>query len=101
MQLSGVLEGARRRPTGMNINKMYDALKTGQVEAQEDPFDVAELFHIYAVNKYMNVTNHWWSGYNQIANTKIWEGLPADVRRSIERNTVKYARASSARMPLR
>ncbi len=28
-------------PMGMNINKMYDALKNGVVEAQEDPFDVA------------------------------------------------------------
>ncbi len=31
-------------PMGMNINKMYEALKTGVVEAQEDPLDVAELF---------------------------------------------------------
>jgi TRAP-type C4-dicarboxylate transport system substrate-binding protein len=75
---------------GMNINKMYEALKTGLVEAQEDPFDVAELFHLYEVQKYMSVTNHGWSGYNQLANLKIWEGLPADVRRSIERNTVKF-----------
>lgn len=77
-------------PMSMNINKMYEALKTGLVEAQEDPFDVAELFHLYEVQKYMSVTNHGWSGYNQLANLKIWEGLPGDVRRSIERNTVKF-----------
>jgi TRAP-type transport system periplasmic protein len=83
-------------PTGMNINKMYEALKTGVVEAQEDPLDVAELFHLYEVQKYMSMTNHSWSGYNQLANLKIWQGLPADVRQSIERNTVKFVRLQRA-----
>ena len=83
-------------PTGMNINKMYEALKTGVVEAQEDPLDVAELFHLYEVQKYMSMTNHSWSGYNQIANLKIWQGLPEDVRQSIERNTVKFTRLQRA-----
>jgi tripartite ATP-independent transporter DctP family solute receptor len=83
-------------PAGMNINKMYEALKAGVVEAQEDPLDVAELFHLYEVQKYMSMTNHSWSGYNLIANLKIWQGLPADVRQSIERNTVKFARLQRA-----
>jgi tripartite ATP-independent transporter DctP family solute receptor len=83
-------------PMGMNINKMYESLKAGVVEAQEDPLDVAELFHLYEVQKYMSMTNHSWSGYNLIANLKIWQGLPADVRQSIERNTVKYARLQRA-----
>ena len=74
----------------MNINKMYDALKTGVVEAQEDPLDVAELFHLYEVQKYMSMTNHSWSGYNLLANLKVWQGLLADVRQSIERNAVKF-----------
>lgn len=83
-------------PMGMNINKMYEALKSGVVEAQEDPLDVAELFHLYEVQKYMSMTNHSWSGYNQLANLKIWQGLPADVRQSIERNTVKFVRLQRA-----
>ena len=83
-------------PVGMNINKMYEALKAGTVEAQEDPLDVAELFHLYEVQKYMSLTNHNWSGYNQIANGKIWQGLPDDVRASIERNTAKFARLQRA-----
>jgi tripartite ATP-independent transporter DctP family solute receptor len=83
-------------PMGMNINKMYEALKAGVVEAQEDPLDVAELFHLYEVQKYMSMTNHSWSGYNQLANLKIWQGLPADIRQSIERNTVKFVRLQRA-----
>jgi len=83
-------------PAGMNINEMYEALKSGVVEAQEDPLDVAELFHLYEVQKYMSLTNHNWSGYNQIANGKIWRGLPDDVRASIERNTAKFTRLQRA-----
>ncbi len=44
----------------------------------------------------MSMTNHSWSGYNLLANLKIWQGLPADVRQSIERNAVKYVRLQRA-----
>jgi tripartite ATP-independent transporter DctP family solute receptor len=83
-------------PMGMDITKMYDALKTGLVEAQEDPLDVAELFHLYEVQKYMSMTNHSWSGFNLLANLKMWQRLPADVRQSIERNAAKFARLQRA-----
>jgi len=82
--------------SSMNINLMYEALKNGAVEAQEDPLDVAELLHLYEVQKYMSMTNHSWSGYNMLASLKVWQGLPADVRQSIERNTVKFARLQRA-----
>lgn len=77
-------------PSGMNINSLHDALKAGRVEAQEDPFDVAELFKLYEVQKYVSVTNHSWSGYNQLANLKTWQTLPSDARNVIERNTRKF-----------
>jgi tripartite ATP-independent transporter DctP family solute receptor len=81
---------------GMNLNMLHDALKAGRVEAQDDPFDVAKLFKLYEVQKYMSVTNHSWSGYNLLANLKTWQALPADVRRVIERNTQKYTRLQRA-----
>lgn len=74
----------------MNINMLHDALKSGKVEAQDDPFDVAELFKLYEVQKYMSVTNHSWSGYNFLAGLKTWQSLPADVQAIIERNVQKY-----------
>lgn len=83
-------------PMGMPISKMHDALKAGVVEAQEDPLDVAELFHLYEVQKYMSITNHGWSGYNQTANLKFWQGLPAGIQETIERNTVKFVRLQRA-----
>jgi tripartite ATP-independent transporter DctP family solute receptor len=82
--------------TGMNINALHDALQSGRVEAQDDPFDVAELFKLYEVQKYMNVTHHSWSGYNLLANWKMWQALPSDIQRVIERNAQKYARLQRA-----
>jgi len=34
--------------------------------------------------------SHSWSGYNLVANLKVWQGLPADVQHVIERNTMKF-----------
>jgi len=82
--------------SGMNINMMHDALKTGRVEAQEDPLDVVELFKLYEVQKYIGITNHSWSGYNLMANLKAWQALPADVQASIQRNTRKATRLQRA-----
>lgn len=82
--------------TGMNINALHDALQAGRVEAQEDPLDVAELFKLYEVQKYISMTNHSWSGYNLLANLKVWQSLPADVQSVIERNTRKFTRLQRA-----
>jgi len=76
--------------TTVNLTRTYDALKSGQVEAQDDPWDVVELFKFYEVQKYASVTDHSWSGYNLLASQKVWQGLPADVQRVIETNAKKY-----------
>lgn len=76
--------------SSMNISRLYAALKSGVVEAQEDPVDIVELFRLYEVQKHVSMTNHSWSGYNLLANLKIWQALPADVRTVIERNTRRF-----------
>ena len=74
----------------MNLTRTYDALKSGMVEAQDDPWDVVELFKFYEFQKYASVTDHSWSGYNMLASMKVWQGLPPDVQRVIETNTRKF-----------
>ena len=76
--------------TTVNLTKTYEALKSGQVEAQDDPWDVVELFKFYEVQKYAAITDHSWSGYNLLASLKVWNSLPADVQRVIETNAKKY-----------
>jgi TRAP-type transport system periplasmic protein len=79
-------------PVVFNFNKIYEVLKTGEADAQDNPLNVAELLKLYEVQKYISLTNHIWSGFNMIANLKMWQGLPADVQRIIQRNAEKYVK---------
>ena len=81
----------------MNLTRVYDALKSGQVDAQDDPWDVVELFKFYEVQKYASVTDHSWSGYNLLASLKVWQSLPADMQRVIETNAKEIRRAPARR----
>jgi len=74
----------------MNLTAMYDGLKSGVIEAQDDPWDVVELFKLYEFQKYASATAHSWSGYNLLASLKVWQGLPPDAQRVIEANTRKF-----------
>ncbi|HEY4266250.1 MAG TPA: TRAP transporter substrate-binding protein [Micropepsaceae bacterium] len=74
----------------LNLTRLYDGLKAGMAEAQDDPWDVIELFKLYEFQKYASATEHSWSGYNLLASAKVWQGLPADVQRVIEINTKKF-----------
>jgi tripartite ATP-independent transporter DctP family solute receptor len=83
-------------PVVVNFNKLYDALKTGEADAQDNPLNVAELLKLYEVQKYISLTNHMWSGFNLIANLKMWQRLPADAQRIIQRNAEKYVKLQRA-----
>jgi tripartite ATP-independent transporter DctP family solute receptor len=81
------------RPVTTSANKIYDALKSGLVDAQENPLAMLEGFKLYEFVKYVSLTNHMWSGFNEMAHLATWKALPEDVRTAIERNVTKYVRA--------
>jgi tripartite ATP-independent transporter DctP family solute receptor len=83
-------------PVPINIDKLYESLKSGIVEAQTDPLTIIELFKLYEVQKYLSLTSHVWGGFNMIASQKTWQKLPADMQRVIERNAVKYVQLQRA-----
>jgi TRAP-type transport system periplasmic protein len=79
-------------PVIANLNKLYETLKNGTAEAQTNPLATAEFLKLYEVQKYVSMTNHGWSGFNLLANLKLWQRLPADAQQVIERNAMKFAR---------
>jgi tripartite ATP-independent transporter DctP family solute receptor len=79
-------------PVTVNSDGIYEALKSGKVDAQENPLALVELFKIYEVVKYVSLTNHMWSGFNLLANAAAWKPLPNDIKTTIERNVTKYVR---------
>jgi tripartite ATP-independent transporter DctP family solute receptor len=80
------------QPVTTSANQIYDALKTGRVDAQENPLAVLEGFKLYELVKYVSLTNHMWSGFNAMAHPATWKALPDDIRGTIERNVTKYVR---------
>jgi len=79
-------------PVTTPANQIYDALKSGKVEAQENPLAILEGYKLYELVKYVSLTNHMWSGFNLMAHLATWQGLPDDIKTVIDRNAVKYVR---------
>jgi tripartite ATP-independent transporter DctP family solute receptor len=78
------------QPVTTPANQIYDALKTGRVDSQENPLAILEGFKLYELVKYVSLTNHMWSGFNAMANLATWNALPDDIKDVIERNITKY-----------
>ncbi len=83
-------------PVVANLNKLYETLKNGAAEAQTNPLATAEFLKLYEVQKYVSMTNHGWSGFNLLANWKLWQRFPSDVQQVIERNVTKFVRLQRA-----
>ena len=79
-------------PVTINSDGIYDALKAGRVDAQENPLALLELFKLYEVVKYVSMTNHMWSGFNLLAHRPTWTRLPGDVKAIIERHVATHVR---------
>lgn len=67
-------------PASINFNEVYSALQTKIVEGQENPLAIIQTAKLYEVQKYCSQTNHMWDGFWFLANAKLWERLPADLR---------------------
>ncbi len=79
-------------PVTINVDGIHDGLRTGKVDAQENPLAIMELFRLYEVATHVSMTNHIWSGFNFLANRPLWLRLPEDIRAVIERNVATHVR---------
>ena len=77
------------QPVTINSIDIYAALKDGRADAQENPLALVDSYKLYEVVKYVSMTNHMWSGFNQMAHLPTWQRLPADIKQAIERNVDK------------
>jgi len=84
-------------PVTVNSADIYEALQSGQVDAQENPLALIELFKLYEVSRYISLTDHIWSGFNELAHLPTWTRLPAGIKAVIERNVAKHVRLQRRR----
>ncbi|MGE4526962.1 MAG: TRAP transporter substrate-binding protein [Rhodospirillaceae bacterium] len=72
-------------PSGLQYSELYDALKTGVFEAQENPLSIILSARLFEVQKYVSLTNHVWDGFFIVVNGGTWRRLPADIRTIVAR----------------
>jgi C4-dicarboxylate-binding protein DctP len=88
IQSSKVLDAQMRAlgavPQVMAFSEVYQALQTGVVDGTENPPSNLYTQKMYEVQKYLTLSNHHYLGYAVIVNKKFWDGLPADIRKTLE-----------------
>ncbi len=102
IQSSKVLESEIRTlgalPQVLAFSEVYQALQTGVVDGTENTPSNIYSQKTHEVQKYLTVSNHGYIGYAVIVNKKFWEGLPPDIRTSLEgamKDATRYANAIS------
>ena len=81
-------------PQVMAFSEVYQALQTGVVDGTENPPSNFYTQKMQEVQKYLALTDHGYLGYAVIANKKFWDGLPPDIRTTLEgamKDATKYA----------
>ena len=98
IQSSKVLEEQMRAlgalPQVMAFGEVYQALQTGVVDGTENPISNLYTQKMHEVQKHLTLTEHGYLGYAVIVNKKFWNGLPADIRASLDKamdESTKYA----------
>jgi C4-dicarboxylate-binding protein DctP len=88
IQSSKVLDAQMRalgaNPQVLAFSEVYQALQTGVVDGTENPPSNMYTQKMHEVQKHVTVSNHGYLGYAVIVNKKFWDGLPADIRASLE-----------------
>ncbi len=108
IQSSKVLEEEVRAlgalPQVMAFSEVYQALQTGVVDGTENPISNFYTQKMHEVQKHLTLSNHGYLGYAVIVNKKFWDGLPADVRTTLEgamADATKYANQIAEQQNLR
>ncbi len=108
IQSSKVLEEEVRAlgalPQVMAFSEVYQALQTGVVDGTENPISTFYTQKMHEVQKHLTLSNHGYLGYAVIVNKKFWDGLPADVRTTLEgamADATKYANQIAEQQNLR
>ena len=72
------------KPTPMNFNELYLALKTGTVDGQENPLPTIKSGKFHEVQKYIILTGHIMTPRLVVVNDAFWQKIPAAYRKIVE-----------------
>lgn len=72
------------KPTPMNFNELYLALKTGVVDAQENPLPTIKAGKFNEVQKYLVLSGHIMTPRLVVVNDAAWQKIAAADRQAVE-----------------
>jgi TRAP-type C4-dicarboxylate transport system substrate-binding protein len=68
------------RPMRFTLSRLCEVLQDHTVDGQTDPLGLVVLLRLYEVQRYLSLTNHWWSGFTLAAAAAAWNALPARLQ---------------------
>ncbi len=81
---AAIMKSVGAVPQTMAFSEVYQALDTGVVDGTEGPLSNLFTQKQYEVQKHVTLTFHTISNYVVVANKKFWDGLPPDIRKTLE-----------------
>ena len=89
IQSSKVLEAEMKalgaNPQVLPFSEVYSALQQGVVDGTENPMSNMYTQKMHEVQKHLTLSDHGYLGYAVIVNKGFWEGLPADIRATLDK----------------
>ena len=75
----------------MGIGEVYNALREGRIDGQENPLLVIQANHFDEVQKYVSLTGHFYSALSYFMNAQSFAQLTPD-----EQGAIRHAARASA-----
>ena len=89
IQSSKVLEAQMKalgaNPQVMAFSEVYSALQQGVVDGTENPMSNLYTQKMHEVQKHLTLSDHGYLGYAVIVNKGFWDGLPANIRATLDK----------------
>jgi TRAP-type transport system periplasmic protein len=70
------LRAMKAEPTPMAFPKLFKALQDGELDGQENPLPVILASKFSQTQKYLSLTQHFYSAGIFVISPKLWDGLP-------------------------
>ncbi len=81
---AAIMKSVGAIPQTVAFSEVYQALETGVVDGTEGPLSNLYTQKQYEVQKQVTLTYHTISNYVVVTNKKFWDGLPPDIRATLE-----------------
>jgi tripartite ATP-independent transporter DctP family solute receptor len=72
------------QPVALDFTEVYNALNTGVVDGQENPFNIILTGKLHEVQKHLSLTRHVYAAAPTSVSDKTWQKLPPDLQQALK-----------------